>query len=150
LFVKDSQSRDFLHQPAFAKLCIVLVGFASAILESLNFGVYLCESVSVLLIVHDVSLQTRILLLVRRHCTELTVHVADDRIIDDATAAFLVVFRNLISPAYGVLGTSRGHKEMNPPRPVSASEERMCICLVFHAPSLWPVPLWSLWGVASP
>lgn len=46
----------FLHQSAFAKLRIILVRFASAILESLSFPVYVFEWVCILLIFHDVPL----------------------------------------------------------------------------------------------
>ena len=52
----------FLHQSAFAKLSIILVRFASAILESLSFPVYVYEWVGVLMIFHDVLPLTRILL----------------------------------------------------------------------------------------
>ena len=52
----------FLHQSAFAKLSIILVRFASPILESLSFPVYVYEWVCVLLIFHDVLPLTRILL----------------------------------------------------------------------------------------
>lgn len=52
----------FLHQSVFAKLSIILVRLANAILESLGFPVYVCEWVRVLLIFHDVPPLTRILL----------------------------------------------------------------------------------------
>jgi len=45
----------FLRQPAFAKLSIILVHFASAILESLGFPVYVFEWVCVRLIFHGIS-----------------------------------------------------------------------------------------------
>jgi len=60
LFVEDFLG--FLHQFALAKFSIILVRFASAILESFSFSVYVFEWVCVLLIFHDVSPQTRILL----------------------------------------------------------------------------------------
>jgi len=44
---------EFLLQSAFTKLSIILVRFANPILENLNFAVYVCERVCVLLIVHD-------------------------------------------------------------------------------------------------
>ena len=56
---------DFGELPlqfAFAKLTIIPVHFESVILENLNFAVYICESVCIRLIVHDVSPLTRILL----------------------------------------------------------------------------------------
>jgi hypothetical protein len=60
MFVEDFLG--FLHQSAFAKLRIILVRFTSAILESLSFPVYVFEWVCVLLIFHDVSPMTPILL----------------------------------------------------------------------------------------
>jgi hypothetical protein len=72
----------FLSHSAFAKLGILLVLFASTILENLNFAVYVCERVCVLLIVHDSSPLTRILLLVRCHYGELKVLVDGETIID--------------------------------------------------------------------
>ncbi len=60
LFVEDFLG--FLHRSAFAKLSIILVRFASAILESLSFPVYVYEWVGVLLIFHDVLPLARILL----------------------------------------------------------------------------------------
>ena len=60
MFVEDFVG--FLHQSAFAKLRIILVRFASAILESLDSLVYVYEWVGVLPIFHDVSPLTRILL----------------------------------------------------------------------------------------
>jgi hypothetical protein len=60
LFAEDFLG--FLNRSAFAKLRITLVRFASAILESLNFLVYVYEWVCVLLIFHDALPLTRILL----------------------------------------------------------------------------------------
>ena len=62
-----NDSLQSLLRPDFAKLSIIHVRFASAILENPNFGVYVCERVCVLLIVHDVSPLTRILRLVHGH-----------------------------------------------------------------------------------
>ena len=52
----------FLHQPVLAKLSIALVRLPNAILESLNFFVYVYESICVRLILHDTLPLTRILL----------------------------------------------------------------------------------------
>jgi hypothetical protein len=60
LFAEEFLS--FSYRSAFAKLRIILARFASAILESLNFVVYVYEWVCVLLIFHDASPLTRILL----------------------------------------------------------------------------------------
>src|ERR1019366_6201304 len=59
--INVSDSLEFVHQSAFANLSIILALFASAFLENLNFGVYVCERVCVLLIIHDTSPLTRIL-----------------------------------------------------------------------------------------
>jgi hypothetical protein len=53
------------RQFAFANLSILPVHFESVILANLNFAVYICESVCIRLIVHDVSPLTRILRLAR-------------------------------------------------------------------------------------
>src|ERR1017187_3599734 len=60
LFVPDFG--ELPHQSAFANLGVMVALFASAILHSLNLAVYIHESVCIWLIVHDVSLLTRILL----------------------------------------------------------------------------------------
>ena len=60
-------SLEFPHKFAFANFSIIHVRFASAILESLSFPVYVCEWVCVRVIVHDVSPLTRILRLVYGH-----------------------------------------------------------------------------------
>ena len=57
----------FLYLSAFAKLSIMLVCVTKEILENLDFPVYFCELVCVLLIVHDASPQTRILRLFLGH-----------------------------------------------------------------------------------
>jgi hypothetical protein len=64
LFAEDFLG--FLHQSAFAKLSIILVRFANAILESRSFPVYIYEWICVLLIFHDVSPVNRILLQCRK------------------------------------------------------------------------------------
>jgi hypothetical protein len=51
----------FPYLSVFAKLSIVLVCLANEILENLDFPMYFCELVCVLLIVHDASPPTRIL-----------------------------------------------------------------------------------------
>jgi hypothetical protein len=84
LFVPDSP--EFLHQFAFANLRIIPVHFASAILENLNFAVYVRESVCIRLIVHDVSPLTRILRLVRSQHRDLKVLAEGRTIIDGGTA----------------------------------------------------------------
>jgi hypothetical protein len=51
---------------AFAKLRVMLVCVANQIFENLDFPVYFCKLVCVLVIVHDASPQTRILRLFHR------------------------------------------------------------------------------------
>jgi hypothetical protein len=72
-----NDSLEFLLQPDFAKLSIIHVRFAGAILESLSFPVYVCEWVRVLLIFHDVSPLTRILRLVHGQHGEFKVLVCE-------------------------------------------------------------------------
>jgi hypothetical protein len=86
-----NDSLEFLHQSAFAKLSIIHVRFASAIPESHGFPVYVCEWICVLLIVHDISPLTRILLLVRSLYGEFKILVDGDTIIDGGATAFLGV-----------------------------------------------------------
>jgi hypothetical protein len=77
----------FLNRFAFAKLTIILVRCSNAILDSLDFLMYVCERVCVRLIVHDVSPLTRILRLVQGHYGEFKGLVDDNTIIEGAAAA---------------------------------------------------------------
>ena len=103
--INVGDSLEFLHQSAFANFSVILTLFASATLENLNFGVYIHEWVRVLLIVHDTSPLTRILLLVRGHYGEFKVLVDGNTIIDGCAAAFLDVLASVreivaaVSPA---------------------------------------------------
>ena len=59
----------FLYLSAFAKLSIMLVCVTKEILENLDFPVYFCELVRILLMVHHASPQIRILRLFLRATT---------------------------------------------------------------------------------
>ena len=85
------------RQFAFAKLSIILVLFASVILENLDLTVYVRESVCIRLIVHGVSPLIRILRLVRSQNRDFKV-LAEGRTIIDGGAASCA-FPKLISPA---------------------------------------------------
>ena len=74
------------RQFAFANLSFIPVHFESLILENLNFAVYICESVCIRLIVHDVSPLTRILRLARSQYRDFKV-IAEGRTIIDGGAA---------------------------------------------------------------
>ena len=74
------------RQFAFAKLSIIPVRFASAILKNFNFAMYVCERVCVLLIVHDTSPLIRILRLARSQYRDFKV-IAEGRTIIDGGAA---------------------------------------------------------------
>ena len=81
----------FLSLFAFAKFSIIPVCCGNAILENLDFPMYVCERVFVQLIFHDVSPHARILRLVRSQYRDFKLLAEGRTIIDGGAAAVLGV-----------------------------------------------------------